>query len=287
MQMTSLGRETLPLGDIAVGSRLRQIDEGHAALLAESLRQTGRLRTPIEVRRQKKGGKVAYTLIAGGHRYRAAQIIGWETIDAEIYEGTDDTARLWEIDENLIRHELNPLDRAVFLAERKEIYERLHPETAGGVAGGKARQGSATDIMSFAKDTAERVGLTDRTIQRAVFIANKLAPDVRSALPGTDLARKQSELLALAQLGHNEQRQVLALMQDPEAGVKGVAAAVRLMKGVRDPGHFPDEGFTALLAKWTRATPRERDMFLEHLWLHKTDATLREFVAAIGQEEAA
>lgn len=130
--MKSLGRVTLKVADILIGDRLRQIDPAHAELLAESLRQTGRLRHPPEVRRQKKGAKVNHTLIAGGHRMRAVQIVGWEEVEVEVYEGDDDEVRLWEIDENLIRHDLNPLDRAVFLHQRKEIYERLHPETKKG-----------------------------------------------------------------------------------------------------------------------------------------------------------
>ncbi|HYG91173.1 MAG TPA: ParB N-terminal domain-containing protein [Azospirillum sp.] len=290
--MKSLGREVLKVTDIIIGDRLRQIDEAHAELLAVSLQETGRLRQPPEVRRQKKGAKVIHTLIAGGHRMRAVEIVGWPVVEVEVYEGSDDETRLWEIDENLIRHELNPLDRAVFLAEREAVYLRLHPEAAhgGDRKSAEFKRKNQVAIMaarSFAEDVREKTGLSDRTIQRAVFIASKLAPDVRAALPGTELAKKQSELVALAQLGHGEQRQALALLLNAEAKVKNVAAAVKLMKGVRAPGPAADEGFKALLSKWTRATPRERQMLLEHLWLHKTDDTLRAFVAGLEQEEAA
>lgn len=287
MAMEHIGSATLPVTDIILNDRLRQVDEAHAHLLAENMQQTGCLRTPIEVRQVKTKTSLTYTLIAGAHRVRAAQILGWSEINAEIYQGSDDEARLWEIDENLIRHELNPLDRAVFLAERKQVYERMHPDTAGGVAGGKARQGSATDIMSFAKDTAERVGLTDRSIRRAVFIAQKLSPDVRALLPGMVVAQKQSELLALAKLGHSEQRQVLDLLRDPEAKIKGVGAALDLLKGVKDDVGQSDKGFTDLVSKWGRATPQDRAAFLRHLWAHQSDDTLRRFVMGLGQEEAA
>lgn len=288
--MKSLGRATLKVTDITIGDRLRQIDDAFAEVLAESLRETGRLRQLPEVRRQKKGAKVIHTLISGGHRMRAVQIVGWEEVEVEVYEGSDDEARLWEIDENLRRHELNPLDRAVFLAAREEVYLRLHPEAAHGGDRKSAAfkdQVAIVSTRSFSEDVREKTGMSDRTIRRAVFIASKLAPDVRAALPGTELAKKQSELVALAQLGHGEQRQVLQLVQDAEAKVKNVGAAVKLMKGVRALGPAADEGFTALVAKWSRATPREREMFLEHLWLHKTDDTLRTFVAGLNQEEAA
>jgi ParB family transcriptional regulator, chromosome partitioning protein len=39
---------------------------------------------------------------------------------------------LREIDENLVRTDLNLLERAEHLLRRKELYERLHPETRKG-----------------------------------------------------------------------------------------------------------------------------------------------------------
>ncbi|HPT48548.1 MAG TPA: hypothetical protein PLM07_21900, partial [Candidatus Rifleibacterium sp.] len=53
-----------------------------------------------------------------------------EEIAAHIWtDVTDDWARLMEVDDNLAGAEMNALDTAVFLAERKKVYEKLHPET--------------------------------------------------------------------------------------------------------------------------------------------------------------
>lgn len=130
--MKELGLQTIRVADIDVVDRLRHVDENHAQMLAQNIKETG-LRSPIEVRVNKKGDR--FTLIAGGHRLKATQINEMVEIKAFVFEATDDEARLYEIDENLIRHDLNPLDRAVFMAERKRLYEALHPETAAGVAG--------------------------------------------------------------------------------------------------------------------------------------------------------
>ena len=106
---------------------------------------------------------------------------------------TDDFARMVEIDDNLAGAEMCPLDTAIFLARRKEVYERLHPETKRGVAGALAKH-SATDIVSvasFAAATAEKFGIDERHVRRLVAAGSKLSPrDVqllRSAPQGVSL----------------------------------------------------------------------------------------------------
>jgi len=58
------------------------------------------------------------------------------------------------------------------------VYLRIHPETMQHVAGGKARQGTASEIISFAKDTAAKTGVSKRTVQHDVQIGEKIADDV-------------------------------------------------------------------------------------------------------------
>lgn len=130
----------------------------------------------------------------------------------------EEDARLAELDENLVRHDLNPFDRAIFLAERKKIYEAKNPQTKNGGAPGKAGGGKVAKtatIAEFACDTAERTGISDRAIRLSVSIANSLQPDVRARLAGTRFAKKQADLLALATLGPTEQRAAVdALLAD-------------------------------------------------------------------------
>ena len=264
--MKSLGRQVLKVADITIGERLRQIDEAHAQLLAESLRQTGHLRNRPEVRLQRRGKKIVHTLISGGHRMRAVRIAGWEEVEVEVYEGTDDEVRMWEIDENLIRHDLNPLDRAVFLAERKGLYLKLHPETAAGIAGAEAKHGRANDIMSFAAATAEKCGWSVKTIERAISIATAIKPDVRARIAGTALAKKQSELLALMRLAPSDQHRVLDLLLAEEPKAKTVEAARKIALGVREAADPSAENALAkLLRVWEDTPPPVRRSFLEHL----------------------
>ncbi len=287
--MKALGLQTLRVADIDFGDRLRQVDTAHADLLAQNIREVGRLRQPIEVRTRKGRGKGVrpYVLIAGGHRLQAATILGWEEVDAFVLEMTDDEARLAEIDENLVRHELNPLDRAVFLAERKALYEKLNPETKAGVAGAEAKHGRANDIMSFAADTAERCGLTERTIQRAVAIATGLRPDIRQRIAGTFLARKQSGLLALVKLSPAEQAAALDLLLAEEPKAKTVEQAARLIRGVR-ASTDADAALSKLLRAWRDAPAATKRAFLAAKMEDEADTILRDFVLGHGnQREAA
>jgi hypothetical protein len=66
----------------------------------------------------------------------------WEQINCTIFEDMRaDEAELAEIDENLIRAELSPAERALHIGKRKELYEKVHPETKTGGAPGKAGGG--------------------------------------------------------------------------------------------------------------------------------------------------
>lgn len=276
--MRALGLQTIALDDIDAEDRLRSIDEGHAQLLADNIRETGRLRQPIEVRRIKACGDAKpYRLIAGGHRWRAAQILGFKEIDAFVFEGSDDEARLAEIDENLVRHDLNPLDRGVFLAEREALYRRLYPEAGQGGdrgnqhTGGKPRQ---NDIVSFCQDTAERCGWTARTIQRALKVGS-LPHDVRSRIAGTWLARNQSELLDLADTPADKRMAVVNLLLAEGSGIKTVKAAERHLDGAVAPVSDDRAAKIGALNKaWARAMKPGRKAWLAQLRPEELDELL-------------
>lgn len=169
--------------------------------LAKSIAEVGLLQ-PIVVTRDM-------VLVAGLHRLRACESLGWKEIDAMVCDLEGLRAELAEIDENLCRSELTVLQRGEHLAKRKRIYEFLHPETKAKVAGGKARQGTASEIISFAADTAAKTGLSARSVQQDVQIAEKLDPAVKSALRGTEAEDSKTTLLALARMDPAEQREAM------------------------------------------------------------------------------
>jgi hypothetical protein len=80
------------------------------------------------------------------------------------------------IDENLRRAELDPAQRAKQTAQRKAIYEELHPEAAHGANQHTRRSGQ--DVQSFAFATSEAVGRDARTVRRDAERGEKIDPEV-------------------------------------------------------------------------------------------------------------
>ena len=109
----------LKISDVIVGNRKRKLNESKVQSLAESFSSIGQLQ-PITV---SEGDYGTYRLIAGLHRLEAAKAIGWEKIQAAVFEGGEIETELAEIDENLMRNDLTVLEQGEHLARRNEILE--------------------------------------------------------------------------------------------------------------------------------------------------------------------
>jgi len=269
--------KAVPLNHIDVSDRLRDVNADEVKKLQISIADQG-LQNPIVIRpahaidrtdktRWAHGDWDGYVLVSGGHRYHAAQALGWAEIPAIIVEPeTPLKARLLEIDENLYRHELNALDRAVFLAERKAIYEELHPETKHGAQGGVGSKKNENDTVSFSKDTAEKVGLSKRTIERATSIYDGLSPTSLERIKGTWLASKQGELLHLSTMNEETQAQYLDLMLRDDDPIQGVAKCKAHLAGTPTHSLTTEERTLEKLKRlWAQADPATRATFRAHI----------------------
>lgn len=252
---------TVSLDKIRIADRLRAVDPDWVAALARSMAVNG-LQHPVEIAKPDRKGQAE--LIAGAHRIEAARSLGWTEIAAIVFTGGKLQRRLREIDENLYRRELSALDRAAHLAERKRIYETLFPQTRKGAQGGRGGLRNETDKLSFSKSTAEKLGLSEKSIERAVRRYGLIAPAVRARIAGTWLAEKGVELDTLTRLGPERQMKAVALVLDGKAPT--IAAADRILEGVREPAGSPTEAaFQKLLTAWRRADQAARQAFLAHL----------------------
>lgn len=253
--------------DVIVRDRLRPVSEAGVAALLASIGELGVIKDAIHVRRKKDG---SLHLMAGAHRLAAARKLGWQVIPAKVWVCSDDWARMMEIDDNLAGAELTALDTAVFLARRKEVYERMHPETRAATGAALvAKRWDTADTMSavsFAAATAEKFGLTERHVRRLVAAGHKLGPKEVGQLRRAPRPVTLKDLMVIAKVDSAVER--YEIVDQLEAGKARSAAAARAaVRAVVRPETAPKDrveaGFKALREAWSRASMAARRRFVE------------------------
>lgn len=267
------------LAEIDDSKRLRPVSQAGVDALIASYRELGVMKDPIDLRRTKAGTLV---LMAGGHRMGMARELGWEQIEAKIWiDVTDDWAALMEIDDNLAGAEMNALDNAVFLATRKRIYEKLHPETkyaTGAELAGK-RWGNASDIVSFASATAEKFGVSKRHVERMVAAGASLESSEIDLLRGSPRQVTLKDLTEIAKIGNEEERrQVVLRLSSGKVKSASEARKSLVAETVEPPVQNPVEvEFKALLTAWGRAGASARRRFVAEVYAELSELTSDEY----------
>lgn len=284
-----LGGEALPparrrvrLDRIIVRDRLRPRDPTAVANLAVSMAENGQI-TPVMVRPVRMDGDdVWFELVVGGHRYDAALLNGWTHIDAMIQELSDAQALMMEIDENLVRRDLTPYERALFINARLQAWAQLHPgrveQTAGTVTAPKRGRpgkgakfaeflGDTPATMGFAEETAADLGLSQRTVENAMAVARGLAPAVHAKVSGSPLGKNEGMLRQIAGVSDPaEQLRIVEALTDGRA-TKFVDAQV--YAAGKTPTKAPETPVDLALKffqkVWKGASQTHRDAFLH--WL--------------------
>ncbi|MBU7586446.1 MAG: ParB N-terminal domain-containing protein [Nostoc sp. TH1S01] len=186
------------VNQIRIGSNRRPVNAHKVNELKESIKTNGLL-NPITVDQN-------LTLVAGLHRLTACKLLGLEAIECRIVNYQDaDQARLAEIDENLIRNELEPLERSELWLERDQILERMGLRAKAGdnqhtLKGGATISPPPKRTIELAKE----VGYSERTFQHGKQIAKSIHPDVKQMIKGTPLADSPTILLKIARAGSKE-----------------------------------------------------------------------------------
>lgn len=276
-------QSSVKVADVDARHRLRPVSEAGVQSLIASVTETGVMKDAIHVRWKKDGSLV---LIAGAHRLEMARQLGWEEIEAKVWtDVTDDWSRLMEIDDNLAGAEMNALDTAVFLATRKEVYERLHPEARHG--GDRRSAGFQTDIVSvrsFAAATAEKFGLTDRHVRRMISAGSALHPDQVRALRQAPRPITLKDLTEIAKITQPTDR--YAVVDRLAAGrAKSAADALRSLRA-EHAGEAPvkdaaEEQFLSLMKVWTRAGSAARKRMIA-----AAEDDIRAILAALDRGDA-
>jgi len=194
----------MPLIDIdkvSVGSNRRPLKDDKVADLMRSIQANGLL-NPITLDQN-------FLLIAGLHRLTACRLLGFTQIECKVVTCDRDHARLAEIDENLIRNELEALERSELWLERDQILERMGLRARAGDNQFTRKKGGETDSppLKTTVELAQEIGYTERTFQQGKQIARDIAPEVKAAIRGTSAAKSPQTLLKIARAGSEERKQ--------------------------------------------------------------------------------
>ncbi|BAB77047.1 ParB N-terminal domain-containing protein [Anabaena sp. FACHB-709] len=189
---------TVPIDQIKIGRNRRPVKGEKVDELKDSIKTNGLL-NPITVDQR-------LTLIAGLHRLTACKLLGLEAIECNIVNYDDaDQARLAEIDENLIRNELEPLERSELWLERDQILARMGLRAK---VGDNQHTFKGSEMISPPPkrtiELAKEAGYSERTFQHGKQIAKSIHPEVKQLIKGTAIADSPTALLQVARAGTQE-----------------------------------------------------------------------------------
>jgi N6-adenosine-specific RNA methylase IME4 len=180
----------MKINEVKINAGRRTVDVKKVKELAESIKELGLL-NPITVNEDG-------TLIAGMHRLEACKLLGYEEIKVNKINLNLLLAELAEIDENLIRNELHWLESDKQLKRRKAIYEELHPETKQGNTTERAEVKRHNVVLqkTFTEDTSDKLGQSQRNIQRSVARAENIIEEVEDDIKELDITKTEGTILA-------------------------------------------------------------------------------------------
>lgn len=196
----------IPISEITISPRRREVQSGDVKELADSIAEVG-LINPIMVDQ-------SHTLIAGLHRLEAMKMLGRTEIECTVSDLAGLQAELAEIDENFIRKDLSDAEFRELLLRRKEIYESLHPETKATYDGGEFRGNQHQKVVgenfsattkSFVQDTADKLGVSPRTVELQIQTAKNLTPEAKEILRDSDTKITKQSALKLSRLAPEQQ----------------------------------------------------------------------------------
>lgn len=125
-------------------------------------------------------------LIAGLHCLEAPKLLGWTEIECNVSSLEGLQAELAEIDEKFIRTDLDTVEFGKLFLRRKEIYEVLHPRTKNGGDRKseriRRRAARSDSDKSFVQDTADKLGISPRSVEEKIQIARDITPKAQKII---------------------------------------------------------------------------------------------------------
>ena len=253
--------EEVEVAKIKTKFRLRTPNDDKIKEVATSIKLCG-LINPITVTRE-------LYLLAGYHRWKAYEQLGYKTIPAVIHDEDKLKGELVEVEENLARNELNAIEESEHLGRREEILTELGLLMPFG--GNQYSKGKST-----IKERAEQIGMSERSYRNRKQILN-IDEEVRDLLKETEYAKARMDMLKLSQQTTEVQREVCDLL------ITGKATT------------FKRALQQACLSGWRKSKPEEKDIQFSIkekygipksiMRFQKADNHLQELVQMINQSD--
>lgn len=146
------GIQQVPIDAIAPNPRQPRhtVRADDLAELAASLREHGLIQ-PLIVTRAPLGADVAYTLIAGERRWRAARLAGLTEVPVIVREATPQGMLELALVENLQRADLNPLEEAVAYRALMDEFGLTQEQVAARVGKSRAAIANSVRLLNLAQ----------------------------------------------------------------------------------------------------------------------------------------
>lgn len=280
------------VADIDLGDRLRPVDPVYADMIGASIVQDGQA-TPIVVCRLP--GTTRWTLVAGAHRVVGARMHGLEWLKAEMIGPQALERKKCEVVENLFRRNLEPVDRAAFIAELVQLkraqvgLDTLATRDARALGGKKtprkgdletisrspakalkAEAAATLDTMSsvygFTEEVAVELGLTGRTLRNDLMIYRGIDRSLIDRLRAArhPILKNATQLRALAKADPAAQARAVALLID--GGARTASAAIAVATGRSNGPADPEaKRLSAFIGAFYRMSLAEKKGALAHL----------------------
>ena len=185
--------ETIPISDIKIGTRVRPLDNSKVSELADSIIKIGLL-NPITL-------DTRYNLLAGHHRLRALQVLGYSEVEVKVVDLNANKRILASIEENLIRNELNLIEKSEHMVQRENLLKQM------GLRATKRIQKGVRKYIKTTQQLADQIGSSKRMYQRIKQVAS-INADARDLLKKHDSISNNLQLLIQIQQLKDPQLQI-------------------------------------------------------------------------------
>lgn len=206
------------VSEISTSDGRRKIDPNKVSELAQSIKNVG-LINPITITADRQ-------LVAGAHRLEAYRSLGKSEIPCVVFNGTDLQKELAEIDENLVRLELDPISIGELAIRRDEVLDALGQRAKVGDNQYTKTGGAESAVPPrVTADIASEVGLSPRVLLENKQLARDLTPKAKEAIRQTETPKRDA--LKLARMQPEEQDKLAEKLSSGEA--KSLVDARRLV----------------------------------------------------------